>query len=196
MKHFKLLAFLLVLSFIMTSCGSQQTSGSHKESMSPSVNDVLEEKTSDANGSIPETIPSEVEDEPETPEPSSSTSETGEYAKVDIDLTTLNSNLVYSQVYDMITDPDGYLGKTVKMSGQFAIYEGAERVYCACIVADATACCSQGIEFILEGEPPYPEGYPELGSEITVSGIFDTYIETMQGQDFTYIQLIDATLST
>ena len=195
MKHIKLLAFILILSLLMTSCGSQQSSGSHNDSSSPSVNDVLEEKTSESDKGTSESASSNTEDKPDTSDSQTNAPETVQYEKVDIDLTVLNSNLVYSQVYDMITEPDGYIGKTVKMSGQFAIYEGEERVYCACIVADATACCSQGIEFILEGEPPYPEGYPELGEEITVAGVFDTYIETMAGQDFLYIQLIDAVLT-
>ena len=168
MKIIKTISLVLILSFLLTSCGSQQSSGSHSQSGSPSVEDVLNEKTSESQNN----------------------------SKVDIDLTSMNSNMVYSEVYDMVTQPDGYLGKTVKMTGQFAIYEGQDRVYCACIVADATACCSQGIEFILEGEPSYPEGYPELGTEITVAGVFDTYIETMSGQDFTFIQLIDAELMT
>ena len=195
MKHIEIFAFILIFSFLMTSCASQQTSGSHNDSSSPSVNDVLEEKTSESDKGTSESASSNTEDKPDTSDSQTNAPETVQYEKVDIDLTVLNSNLVYSQVYDMITEPDEYIGKTVKMSGQFAIYEGEERVYCACIVADATACCSQGIEFILEGEPPYPEGYPELGEEITVAGVFDTYIETMAGQDFLYIQLIDAVLT-
>ncbi|MBR0342798.1 MAG: hypothetical protein IJH64_11240 [Oscillospiraceae bacterium] len=193
MKHIKVLVFILVLSLLMTSCGSQQSSGSHNDSSSPSVNDVLEEKTSESDNDTPEPS-SNTESKTDTSDSQTSAPKPAHYDKVDIDLTALNSNLVYPQVYDMITEPDEYIGKTVKMSGQFAIYEGEKRVYCACIVADATACCSQGIEFILEGEPPYPEGYPELGEEITVAGVFDTYIETMAGQDFLYIQLINAEL--
>ena len=43
----------------------------------------------------------------------------------------------------------------------------------ACVIADATACCSQGIEFVPDGDYTYPE----LNSSITVSGIFATYYE-------------------
>ena len=199
MKIIKTISLVLILSFLLTSCGSQQSSGSHSQSESPSVEDVLNEKTSESQNNdsteaqVPDTSAEIYED---NNDPSSEQTDTDTYSKVDIDLTSMNSNMVYSEVYDMVTQPDGYLGKTVKMTGQFAIYEGQDRVYCACIVADATACCSQGIEFILEGEPSYPEGYPELGTEITVAGVFDTYIETMSGQDFTFIQLIDAELMT
>ena len=194
MKH--ILAFITILSVLlfMTSCGSQPASGSRKESLSPTVNDVLDERTAES-----ETINGSDDEENEKKEAAedNNTSEpevTSGYKNVDIDLTLMNATMVYSQVYDMVTEPDGYIGKTVRMNGQFAVYDGEERVYCACVVADATACCQQGIEFILRGEPSYPEGYPELGSEVTVAGVFDTYIETVAGQDFTFIQLIDADL--
>ena len=109
---------------------------------------------------------------------------------IDVDLTTLSSTMVYSEVYNMITTPDDYLGKMVKMQGQFAVYEGEERNYYACLIADATACCSQGIEFVVQDNRAYPGDFPELGTEITVVGTFDTY----QEGEYTYCQLIDATL--
>ncbi|MBR2546734.1 MAG: hypothetical protein IKF07_00860 [Eubacterium sp.] len=102
-----------------------------------------------------------------------------EDADVDVDLTTLNSTMVYGQVYEMLTSPDDYLGKEIKMGGQFAVYtdEATGKNYFACIISDATACCSQGMEFELEGEHVYPDDYPEQGAEITVIGTFDTYEE-------------------
>lgn len=98
---------------------------------------------------------------------------------VDVDLTKLSSTMVYSEVYNMMESPESYLGKTVRMCGQFALYEDTESGvrYFACIIADETACCSQGLEFVLEGNPAYPQDYPELGSEITVTGEFRTYEE-------------------
>ncbi len=94
-----------------------------------------------------------------------------------IDLTKLSSAMVYGQVYDMMGSPDNYLGKQVRMSGTFSVFEGKKKNYYACVVADATACCQQGIEFELEGEYDYPDDYPELGEEITVVGTFNTYVE-------------------
>ena len=104
---------------------------------------------------------------------------------VDIDLTALSGIMVYSEVNSMISFPDNYIGKTVKMQGQFAIGyvyntdgtpdESTARF--ACVIADATACCSQGLEFILTGEHTYPDEYPELGAEITVVGTFEWYEE-------------------
>lgn len=98
---------------------------------------------------------------------------------VDVDLTVLSSTMVYSEVYNMLTEPERYVGKTVRMSGKFVIYANQDKTqyYPAVVIADATACCSQGMEFLLAGEPPYPEGYPALQSGITVSGVFETYDE-------------------
>ncbi len=112
---------------------------------------------------------------------------------VDIDLTAMSSTMVFSEVSAMLAEPDSFLGKTVRMAGQFAIYEDPStgNIYFACIVQDATACCSNGIEFILEGEPEYPQGYPELGSEITVTGTFDKYEEN----GYYYITLREAHLT-
>ena len=108
----------------------------------------------------------------------------------DIDLTTLSSTMVYAEVYNMVSKPDDYLGKKVVMRGKFAVGEGDGRYYFACIIPDATACCSQGIEFLLDGDHSYPEDYPEIGTEITVEGVFDTYYEGK----YRYCQLINASM--
>ncbi|MBC5999125.1 hypothetical protein H8876_03815 [Clostridiales Family XIII bacterium BX16] len=62
--------------------------------------------------------------------------------------------------------------------------------YYACIIQDALACCTQGLEFVLAGEHTYPDDYPKEGEEITVTGIFDTYEE----DGFKYCQLINASM--
>ena len=99
--------------------------------------------------------------------------------KVDLDLTVLSSTMVYSEVYRMMQQPEYYIGKTIRMCGSFAYYrdETSGNEYFACVIADATACCAQGIEFILEGDKSYPTDYPPLGDIITVVGVFDTYTE-------------------
>ena len=113
------------------------------------------------------------------------TSQSQSTGSIDVDLTALSSTMVYSEVYSMMSFPDNYIGKTVKMKGQFAVYQATDengafipdQIYFACVIADATACCSQGLEFVLAGEHTYPDDYPELGSEITVTGTFELYEE-------------------
>ncbi|MBQ9489742.1 MAG: hypothetical protein IKO03_16135 [Lachnospiraceae bacterium] len=110
----------------------------------------------------------------------------------DVDLTTLSSTMVYSEVYNMMVTPDKYLGKTVKMQGSFQYFqdETTGNEYFSCLIKDATACCAQGIEFVLSGDYVYPNDYPELNAEITVYGVFDTY----QEGDYMYCTLRNAQL--
>ena len=116
-------------------------------------------------------------------------SSTGE---IDLDLTELSSTMVYSEVSNIMTTPDDYIGQTVKMNGTFASYydEQEDEYFFACVIADATACCQQGLEFQLKGDHKYPDDYPEVGDEITIVGTFDTY--DLNGQ--TYATLKDAEL--
>ncbi len=97
-----------------------------------------------------------------------------------VDLTALNGDMVYAVVFEMMTDPQKYMGKTIKMSGTASRYTdvntGAD--YYACIITDAQACCAQGIEYKL----PEGETYPEYGSNITVTGVFGSYTE--DGNEF------------
>ena len=96
-----------------------------------------------------------------------------------IDLTALSSTVVFAEVYNMMTTPDLYMGKTVKMSGLYyaSYYDVTDQFYHYVIVADAVACCQQGIEFIWLGDHPYPESYPADESEVELEGIFSSYNE-------------------
>lgn len=107
---------------------------------------------------------------------------------VDIDLTAMSGTMVYSEVLNMQKTPEAYEGKVVKMSGPFNVTDYNGKKYFACIIADATACCSTGIEFDLKGDYSYPEDYPAPQTEITVVGVFNTYMEGKSR----YLQLKDA----
>lgn len=110
--------------------------------------------------------------------------QTGSY----VDLTALSSTMVYAEVFNMTTFPEDYVGKTVKMQGQFStgkLYapDGSDgSMVFACIIQDATSCCAQGIPFDLAGSFSYPEDYPELGNQITVVGTFEKC--TQDGLEF------------
>lgn len=142
-----------------------------------------------------EIIPTPNEQEtPEGSEPSQPSA-----GKVDVDLTVLSSTMDYSEVYNMLYFyPEDYYGKTVKANGIFAIYQMVvdgvtqpDPVAYACIIADATACCAEGMEFVLEGDYTYPDDYPELGAEITVIGEFQSYEEN----GMTWYHLVNARLA-
>ena len=119
-------------------------------------------------------------------------------SEVDVDLTQLSSTMVYSEVYNMVNVPSDYIGKTVRMNGQFGLYQATDaagnpvpdQIYFACVIADATACCQQGLEFVLAGTHSYPADYPEIGTEITVVGTFETYMEG----NYQYCHLVNAVM--
>ena len=106
--------------------------------------------------------------------------------KIDVDLTALSSTMVYSEVYNMLTMPENYVGKTVKMTGGYSSFldESTGTVYRVCMIADAAACCAQGMEFVLKDDMEYPE----MEADITVVGTFQLYEENRT----TYCHLVDA----
>lgn len=104
-------------------------------------------------------------------------------ADVDIDLTTLSSTVVFSQLYNMLVDPTPYLGTAVRMSGIYIVYSDGSR---ACLISDEGGCCQEGVHFALrEGIP-----YPEENSLVTVVGTFGTYYIN----DVLYCRIYDAIL--
>ena len=117
-------------------------------------------------------------------EPNPQTDPSVKDGAVDVDLTALSSTMVYAEVYNMMTNPDAYMGKTLKVRGTYysTYLEDTKNTYYFVVISDATACCQQGIEFIWNGEHSDLQDYPEEGSEIEVTGVFGSY----QEQDQTY----------
>ena len=199
--------FILAVALYLVSlcaCGNQKIQSKSKQDSA--TQQVVQEQMANAAGETsapPTAIPeqqtgseetvSEADPEPEQTQPAEALPDyepAQTSGELDVDLTTLSSTMVYSEVYNMMYEPDRYVGKRIKMNGQFAVYEDPNTgaVYTACIIMDATACCSQGLEFVLAGEHSYPADYPELGTEITVVGTFQTYEEN----GYMYCHLVDA----
>ena len=132
-------------------------------------------------GGIPANAASESTMTSETTESIAITSVTSSKSNenVSIDLTTMSSNMVYSQVLCMVMEPDEYIGASVKMDGSFVHFydEENDKHYFACIIQDATQCCAQGIEFEPADDYVYPDDFPEDGENICVEGVFDKYSE-------------------
>ena len=114
---------------------------------------------------------------------------------VDYDLTTMNSDMVYASVYQLMVDPETYVGKTFKMQGTYysKFYEPTNKYYHYVIIEDAAACCAQGLEFVWgDGSHVYPDEYPANESRVEVSGTFETYKE---GEDERlYCRIVNATM--
>lgn len=114
-------------------------------------------------------------------------------SKPDIDLTVLSSTVMYSELYNILTQPDLYEGKIIKIRGQFSAMEDPQtgKKYFACGISDVGGCCQIGLEFVTLNEMAYPDDYPTLGSIVTVQGRFNAYVEEGIG----YRTLLDATMT-
>lgn len=208
----KIVVGLILITLILTSCGSKKTASKTSNTTSKTVNQVLQEKTGggttddknhggnvtnpDDNNNITNTKPiisggaSQINGGSNMKKPSNNAGKFTNASDIDVDLTRLSSTMVYSEVNNMMTTPESYVGKVVRMNGKLAVYKYPERNYYTCIIKDATACCQQGMEFLWAGDHKYPDDYPNEGDGIIVTGIFDIYYEG----DNKYVQLKDASL--
>lgn len=183
----RVLSFLICIAvcvLLFTACDSQGKSN---------VSQKGEKTVSDVLGNVADTQPSTGFDFYIPPAEEEQVSYPELDYQADCDLTSLGSNMVYSEVSNMMTSPDDYIGKTVKASGTMDIFidKDTGNYYFACIIKDATACCTNGLEFILESGSRSPEDYPEVDTPITVGGVFETYEEN----GAIYCRLINAKVS-
>lgn len=112
-------------------------------------------------------------------------------AAVDVDLSVMDSDMIYATVYQMMSDPEQYVGKTFRIEGKFYVTydEMTKSQYCYCVIKDATECCAQGLEFVWgDGSHIYPDEYPTDGTEVVVDGTFELYMEN----DSRYCRLANA----
>lgn len=184
MKKILACIICLTLAFGVTACGkaSDKDSNGDTKIISDAKNKQENSKSNTKKEvSKKEVNKKEVAGDAEKGKSSKSKSKT-KGNKIDVDLNNLNANVVYSQVFLMMTEPDKFIGKRIRMSGQFNVYAAQEgnpsgvTEYYAIIIADAQACCQQGIEFVWPGHT-YPEGFPEVKSNASVTGIFEVYEE-------------------
>ena len=180
-------------ALMLTACGDTSKVDSlieQKDKEATSVSDVINDST-DPNA----VAESYWENKQTSPVPDQVDLDTVDKSNgdIDVDLTVLDSNIVYAQVYDMLNNSGNYLGQKVKAHGTFAYTTDPStgKEYFAVFIADASACCQQGLEFVWEGDHKYPDDYPEIGAEITVTGEFDTYTEG----SYEYCQLKNAQMT-
>lgn len=111
---------------------------------------------------------------------------------IDIDMTKMSATMIYAQVFDMVIMPEEFIGKKIKVTGNFQVFinDSTKERYFSILIPDATACCQQGIDFVWLGNHSFPTDYPEQNQEITVTGIFSS-IETDEGLTFNYLIVSD-----
>lgn len=177
---FYLLCFVACVG--LAGCG-----GSETDSVSEAEMPVAIETETEFDTEIKEEDPAVVvtEESSQEQEPEDSGAD-----EIDVDLTQLSSTMVYGEVYQMVMDPDKYVGKTIKMRGQFysSLYAPTGKTYYFVLISDATACCSQGLEFVWDdGSHIYPDEYPVEGDEIEITGVFETYMDPGDTQEFFHL---------
>ncbi len=181
----------LTMALCLSGCGDTSTVDKIIDSSSKSAEDQLvDELAKQAEEQAETGLAPQTQATDPLPDVADIDASNGEF---DVDLTTLNANMTYAEVYDMMTNPDKYVGKYIKAEGKFAHTEEDGHHYFAVLIADATACCSQGLEFRLKNADSltFPDDYPEEGTELVITGIFNSYKEGK----YTYIELQDAEMA-
>jgi hypothetical protein len=117
-------------------------------------------------------------------------------AGVDLDMTNMGAAIAYSQAVDLSENPDNYLGKVIKVKGNYypTYYDQTAQYYHLVLVGDATSCCRMPIEFIVTGDYTFPDDYPETEAVIIVSGVYEEYDEL--GETYYHLVAEDITFAT
>ena len=169
----KLLSLVLASCLALAGCGTPAGSAPAQSLPSPAPQSTP----------APENTP--------TPQSAPATEEESGPASADgqpqVDLTQMGANMVYAVVYQMTLDPAAYEGQRIRVAGEYYSAPGPKKTYFFIYVSDAAACCSQGLEFVLEGDPLYPEDYPEEGAQVVLTGTLETYTE--EGDPSLYFRL-------
>ncbi len=205
MRNFVL--FILICVVLLTGCSRQTRNSPAVINQQLSVADVLEqgmaaaetgtvsvEKNSDKDENE---IPKVIIRPEETSTPAAPPADAADVAEsddgVDVDLTRLSSTMVYAEVFSMLSTPRNYIGKIVRMRGEYTYFHDpvTDVSIHACLVRDAAACCAQGLEFVLTDDYKFPEDYPNPGDEVTIVGQFNFHSEGENGE-YIYFNLIDA----
>lgn len=103
---------------------------------------------------------------------------------VDFDISVMNANMVYAQVFDMMMQPEVYRDKIIKIAGDYyRLPDNKGNMTNAVIIRDALACCQQGMEFVWD----FGEAVPAQETPITVTGPFKITTDS-EGLMRTFIQ--------
>lgn len=201
----KYIVIVLIISLICTGCGNgdevrkvknknsvdvviqNEIDKSNEKASASDVSEDTEEETSKENI----TEEDKTEQVSEDTEENNSQEDTTEAKiqtdsidpEVDIDISVMNSDMIYATVYQLVSAPEQYIGKRIKIKGNHysQYYEETGLTYHFALIQDAAACCAQGLEF----EMASGLEYPNEEEEVVVVGTFETYEE----QGLTYCTL-------
>jgi hypothetical protein len=193
MKRMVFVGAVMGLAVLLAACGDTEEIAVRFNS-SNAVEKVIEQQLGAESSFLESTSEDSTPKISESSEilPTPSGQEESEPAEaVDYDLTEMSTDMVYATVYQMMVDPEAYIGKRFRMEGNYAVtyYENKGRYFHFCVIRDAAACCAQGLEFVWEdGTHLYPDEYPEENADIIIEGTFEVYQEKETGPMFCRIE--------
>ncbi len=96
---------------------------------------------------------------------------------VDFDFTQISPVMANGHVFDILENPDNYLGKTFRLVGEFARHNvetlGQEFLYV--VLYDALSCCPQGIEIMFKEGVKLPQAKSIIDVKATFKKIEDRF---------------------
>ena len=92
--------------------------------------------------------------------------------KVDFDFVRMNPTIGAAQFTHLLTRPQGFLRKRIRMRGRFITHTDANgKRRFACQMSDTGGCCVIGtLAFVPKGNPKWPDDYPVANETFTVQG--------------------------
>ncbi len=182
MKHFTK-TFVITLALAMFCACSQDTQEDETLVLdiappSQDVEDLFEESETQNNSTLPSEETNAIAGHEAMAHEDAVTKQqaltTG--IEFDIDLTTMSSTMVFSQIYDIMVNYNDYIGQSINLVGNFntMYYEEISQTLNFVVINDATGCCPQGLELKFADESIE---LPESGTIIGIQGQFTTYKE-------------------
>ncbi len=170
MKKFLCLILCLIMVFSTAACSTNQES---TIVMAQSSATVETEGNTDSVFYDMQPIEGHFGDGEGLPTSSDYTTVLDDGTVVDYDFTKMSSTITYAQIYDMMWNPDFYVGKVLKVQGVYysKYFDDISSEQHYVVINDALGCCPQGLEFIVtEEENP---SFPQADSLVEIYGTFE-----------------------
>ena len=110
------------------------------------------------------------------------------------DLSICQPEEAYREVEHYNIDPTGYKGMTLRITGEFFVFEDHGKTFYYVGVRDSDGCV-ENLELRFPGDGHLPAGFPEEGETVTVWGVLDYYSTERDGKTVNCAVLTETRLS-
>ena len=96
-----------------------------------------------------------------------------------IDLTVLSGDALHDIMDEIMLNPEAHLGEVIRVRGLYqpVFWDVTGQYYHYILIDDPDTCCVMSFEFILSGNPTFPDDFPAEDAEIEIIGVFSSYEE-------------------